>query len=107
MDKFIMTNAEIKMHNKTIIEKYGATPYIVLYGYIPKRITPFLRELVLRRDGMKCTECGTDGLQDLSIRFDIHHRVPQSDGGINHIDNLATICSKCHEKSPNLHEKRR
>lgn len=42
------------------------------------------------RDGWKCLICKSD------IDLHVHHRIPRKYGGINHIDNLVTLCSSCH-----------
>lgn len=94
----IMNKEEIAINNKKVIKKYGIGPELVAKGYIPKKVTPFLKELVFRRDGFKCRDCGADGIRDLSIRFDIHHIIPLQHGGVNHIDNLITLCKDCHIK---------
>lgn len=94
----VMSKGEIAVNNNRIIHEYGIGPEIVLRGYIPKTVTPFLREMVLRRDGFKCMECGADGIKDLSLRFDIHHIISPQNGGVNHIDNLIALCKECHIK---------
>ena len=94
----IMTHEEIVRHNNAIIKKYGVCSKLTLYGYISSRITSYLRLIVLRRDRFKCLDCGINGLENLDIDFDIHHVIPTKDGGINHADNLITLCEKCHVK---------
>lgn len=50
-----------------------------------------LRAKVLERDGHRCTLCGaTDNLE-------MHHKVPLSQGGTNHLNNLQTLCDPCHK----------
>lgn len=49
-----------------------------------------IRKQVLERDGWKCTACGrTDHLH-------VHHIVPRSAGGSDELDNLTTLCVRCH-----------
>ena len=48
------------------------------------------RKAVLKRDGFKCCNC--DSLEDLEV----HHMRPVSDGGTHHLNNLQTLCRKCH-----------
>ncbi len=48
------------------------------------------RENALARDSYRCRNCGST--QDL----DVHHIVPLSRGGTNHLDNLVTLCRRCH-----------
>jgi 5-methylcytosine-specific restriction endonuclease McrA len=52
-----------------------------------------LRERVLKRDGNACTMCGRTG--DGLIA---HHIVPFNEGGIDSLENLATVCRACHMK---------
>jgi hypothetical protein len=55
-------------------------------------IPPALRQKVLARDGHRCRAPGCG-----STRFlEIHHRQPGAQGGTNKIDNLITLCSRCH-----------
>ena len=93
-----MTYQEIEDHNKAIIKKYGITGEIIMQGYIPKSVTSGLRELVLRRDRYQCQDCFYDGLEDLSVIFDVHHIISPKDYGINHPINLVTLCKDCHIK---------
>lgn len=49
------------------------------------------RQLALRRDLMRCIGCGyTDG------RLHVHHEIPRSEGGTDHLQNLTTLCPDCH-----------
>ena len=96
LNQVTMTEDEIKAHNRAILKKYGITRDIVLKGYIPATVTPFLREHVLRRDKFSCQKCGINGLDDLSVNFDIHRIIPTSKGGLNRPDNLVALCSMCH-----------
>lgn len=51
------------------------------------------RQQVLKRDGHKCTECNKD-----NVILHVHHIKKIKDGGTNTIDNLITLCYKCHSK---------
>jgi hypothetical protein len=53
-------------------------------------INPKLRLSVLERDGRKCLLCGAT--QDLEI----DHVIPVTDGGKSEIENLQTLCHRCH-----------
>ncbi|HEW92170.1 MAG TPA: HNH endonuclease [Thermotogaceae bacterium] len=53
------------------------------------------REQVLWRDGYKCQHCGT------TIKLQIHHIIPRNKGGTDTLNNLITLCAKCHKE---LHE---
>jgi len=57
-------------------------------------IPPRLRRQVFARDHNRCQYPGC-----LHTRFlQIHHRVPVSQGGRTELDNLVTLCSKCHRR---------
>jgi 5-methylcytosine-specific restriction endonuclease McrA len=49
-----------------------------------------IRETVLKRDNYCCTECGIKN--DLHI----HHIEYRSNGGMDDIENLITLCRDCH-----------
>jgi ATP-dependent DNA helicase RecQ len=62
--------------------------------------SPAYRELVLRRDGFRCRQCG-----ELCHRqdADVHHLIPRSMGGSDDPANLITLCDGCHATHhPNL-----
>lgn len=55
-------------------------------------LTAETRKAVAARDGGACQKCGRrDGLQ-------VHHIVNVIDGGTNDLENLATLCSLCHNE---------
>lgn len=60
-------------------------------------VTPRLRRFVLSRDRFRCRApgCGSNHYLEL------HHIVPQDEGGPHSADNLVTLCSRCHRY---LHE---
>lgn len=45
---------------------------------------------VRKRDKRKCQACGTKGVE-------VHHIVPLSKGGSDEPENLALMCSQCHD----------
>lgn len=49
-----------------------------------------LKQKVRERDGFKCVVC------DEETHLHVHHKVPRKYGGVNHVDNLVTLCSSCH-----------
>jgi hypothetical protein len=49
------------------------------------------RQHALIRDGYSCVECGYSG-----GRLHVHHIIPRSNGGTDHVDNLKTLCPDCH-----------
>lgn len=61
-----------------------------------------VRKEVYRRDRWTCQQCGVRG-----VKVFAHHKVHISQGGSNHLDNLETVCRKCHEREhPHLFAKR-
>lgn len=50
-----------------------------------------LRQDVLNRDDCKCRRCGIE-----TINLEIHHIQPRKLGGIDSLDNLISLCHKCH-----------
>lgn len=59
-----------------------------------------LRTFVLMRDNYKCVECGKRAKRRSEVygTFDVHHKIPISAGGSNHLSNLSTVCRACHKK---------
>lgn len=51
-----------------------------------------LRLATLMRDGFKCTECGKS-----KVRLEAHHIVWKRRGGKDALDNLKTLCVRCHK----------
>ncbi|MER2105926.1 MAG: HNH endonuclease [Solibacillus sp.] len=49
-----------------------------------------LKQKVRARDGFKCVIC------DEESNLHVHHKIPRKYGGVNHPDNLVTLCSSCH-----------
>ena len=56
-----------------------------------------IRQLVLKRDNFQCQECGKKQIAFL-IRLHIHHKNPFLISGDNSLENLITLCAKCHRK---------
>ena len=48
------------------------------------------RAQVRARDGNRCTRCGT------TERLSVHHIVKARHGGPDTLDNLTTLCPRCH-----------
>ena len=61
-------------------------------NYNPKK-TEWLetRQLVLERDNYRCVRCGS-----VYPPHYIHHILAQKEGGKDNLDNLETLCHKCH-----------
>lgn len=61
---------------------------------------PAYRELVLKRDGFRCRQCG---VRCERLDADVHHLIPRSLGGSDDPSNLVTLCDGCHAAHhPNL-----
>ena len=55
-----------------------------------KRIYRRLMKRVLERDDWRCQKCGS--LKDLQI----HHKIKRSHQGNDALENLVTLCARCH-----------
>ncbi len=53
-----------------------------------------LRAIVFAREHYTCQQCGARG-----VPLELHHRIPESQGGPNHPDNLLTLCPRCHDRA--------
>ena len=51
-----------------------------------------IRQQVLERDNYICKECG-QSLKSLEV----HHKLPKRKGGLDILDNLISLCRKCHK----------
>ena len=60
------------------------------------RIPAHIRKEVYRRDGYRCALC------DCSRYLQVHHAIPRSKGGSNAIQNLITLCDRCHAAAHGL-----
>jgi hypothetical protein len=67
-------------------------------GSVRRSVPPRLRRLVLARDGCRCRAEGCGRTQHLQV----HHRTPVGEGGRTVLDNLITLCGRCHRA---LHER--
>lgn len=56
------------------------------------------RDDVLERDDHQCLKCGWGS--STVARFEIHHVYPSSSGGSDDMENLVTLCTRCHENAP-------
>jgi len=60
------------------------------------RIPSHIRREVYRRDGYRCALC------DSSRHLQVHHAIPRGKGGSNSIQNLITLCDRCHAAAHGL-----
>lgn len=91
------------MFRLTSKETFDATRYAVLKSLEEaRRLYPSnwdeIRKRVLFRDGFKCKTCGS------RENLEVHHVIPLSKGGTNTLDNLVTLCRKCHEAIHQAHK---
>ena len=63
------------------------------------RLDENLRKAVILRDGCCCRECGKS-----NTRLEVHHITPRRLQGANTINNLITLCRKCHQKTEKQEE---
>lgn len=54
-----------------------------------------LRERVLERDNHTCQYCG-DSIDGDAKELQAHHVIPDVEGGEDSMDNLVTLCQRCH-----------
>lgn len=53
-----------------------------------------LRDYVIKRDHFRCLRCD----KKFSARWlSVHHLIPRSEGGEDNLENLVTLCNKCHD----------
>ena len=61
-------------------------------GYNRATIPPAIRRQVLDRDGHRCATPGCTAARFLEV----HHVVARKNGGSNRVENLTTLCHRCH-----------
>ena len=77
----------------------GYKPYRRQYQQ-SNRLDENIRKAVIFRDGCKCRECGKS-----NVKLEVHHIKPRRLNGSNTLDNLITLCGKCHRKTEGNEEK--
>ena len=76
----------------------GYKPYNWQYQK-SNRLDENIRKAVILRDGCKCMECGKS-----NTVLEVHHIRPRRLNGSNTLDNLITLCGKCHQKTEGVEE---
>lgn len=76
----------------------GYKPYSWKYQK-SNRLDENIRKAVILRDDLKCKECGK-----YNTVLEVHHIKPRRLGGSTTLDNLITLCSKCHQKTEGVEE---
>lgn len=67
-----------------------------------------VREQVLNRDNHECRFCGVtddEHREEHGAGLDVHHIIPEADGGKDKPHNLAALCRSCHRTMETLHGK--
>lgn len=62
-------------------------------GVEDRNLSKEIKEEVLKRDQKECVRCGS------TENLNVHHIIPQSKGGKEKKENLATLCYSCHLKA--------
>jgi 5-methylcytosine-specific restriction endonuclease McrA len=65
---------------------------IDLRYWIHRALDRKVRLKVLERDNFTCRNCGKK-----PDKLEVHHIVPLISGGTHDLDNLLTVCQKCHD----------
>lgn len=87
-------------HIKSLV--YGLTiglkPYRWQYQK-SNRLDENIRKATILRDGCKCMECGKS-----NCKLEVHHIKPRRLNGSNTLNNLITLCEKCHQRTEGREE---
>jgi len=62
------------------------------------------RAQALQRDQRRCQYCRKTEAYDSSLDLQVHHIKPVSEGGTHDLENLVTLCNKCHWRLHNNFE---
>lgn len=61
------------------------------------------RKIVYRRDDYRCQKCGAKGGPLGNVELHCHHVRPISEGGSHQLENLQTLCRRCHNSVHDHH----
>lgn len=78
--------------------KTGSTELVTLRASTPRKNIPLeiLHQVNLRDEG-RCVHLLPNGERCNQSRWiEVHHKIPVSEGGLNHLDNLVTLCAAHH-----------
>lgn len=92
IEAFIMYKVEmiILPHIEVINQIEEAKGAIQFVDVNLQHFSEQLKEETKSRDNWKCAICNSEN------NLHVHHKIPRRFGGINHIDNLVTLCASCH-----------
>lgn len=83
------------------LDRRGMTPGSY-YMTSPEQLAPKARRHIKQRNrlleaaGYRCALCRADATTDRTIRLQVRHVEPVSQGGTNDDDNLLVLCDACH-----------
>lgn len=63
------------------------------------RLDENIRKATILRDGCECVECGKS-----NCKLEVHHIKPRRLNGSNTLNNLITLCEKCHQRTEGREE---
>lgn len=100
---------------KSKIEPYRYGKYIILWKPRPNGSTEpyyysgwtFIKSLVYLRDKGICQKCGRTTNVEVPLDmwdgngYEVHHIIPKSTDGSDHLMNLLLLCLKCHNRTKN------
>lgn len=96
-----MSQEDFAAHQK-IHDQWRETPIPTGSTDKARDIQTQMQHYALRRDGHKCRRCMAKGNKGASrfwttkSNLTVHHIIPQSKGGTDHLNNLITLCNRCH-----------
>jgi len=71
-------------------------------GTDPREAKKGARKRALERDDYTCQRCGREvesGDRETAKSAEVHHLIPKMAGGTDHLDNLVTLCYRCHKRA--------
>ena len=93
-----VANAYSLWHSGEAIDMQLTPALIKQQKYSKKKISQGTQLKVFRRDGFKCTKCGSSN--DLTV----DHIIPESKGGVHDIANFQTLCRSCNSVKGSKHD---
>lgn len=95
IDKYYLEDVAIDIRALTD----GYKPYKWHYQ-VSNRLDENIRKAVILRDNLRCMECGKS-----DCKLEVHHIKARRYNGANTLNNLITLCSKCHQRTKGQEEK--
>jgi hypothetical protein len=82
------------------LETQKSRVYLDYSEYLSSEVWQKIRDTVLERDGKRCRVCNRAGM------LNVHHRCYSERWGDESIDDLITLCRKCHELFHGINKKK-